>query len=189
MIRDGEIIYIPDFYQESEAVQLFDQLLKTISWRQDQITLFGKTNPVPRLQSLYGDEGISYRYSGMDLPATPWNEVLQSIKSRVESAAGHDFNAVLCNLYRDGKDSNGWHADDEPELGMNPVIASVSFGATRRFLLRHNNDAALKLEYPLSSGSLLIMKGPIQRFWKHHIPKESKVNMPRINLTFRKIIF
>lgn len=187
MMRDGEIVYIPDFIPALDSNIYFNRLMAAVKWQQDQITVFGKTYSVPRLQSLYGDDGVSYIYSGMTLPAHPWNEELTEIKERVEAATGVDFNAVLCNLYRDGKDSNGWHADDEPELGLHPVIASVSFGVTRRFLLRHNNDPDARMEYALNSGSLLVMKGAMQQHWKHQIPKELKVKAARINLTFRKI--
>lgn len=186
-IPDGEIIFHADFIPEGESIQWFTQLCKEVAWRQDFITLYGNTHLVPRLQALYGDPGISYKYSGMLLPALSWTPLLERIRQRVEAAASHKFNAVLCNLYRNGKDSNGWHADDEPELGKDPLIASLSLGVTRRFLLKHNKEPERRLEYALSSGSLLIMKGSLQTHWKHQIPKELKVSTSRINLTFRLI--
>lgn len=186
-LPDAEIIYYPHFFDKKEADILFDQLTSDIPWQQDDIRVFGKTHPQPRLTALYGNEGKSYSYSNIKMQPHPWNPLLQKIKSRVESVSGANFTTVLLNLYRDGKDSNGWHADNEKELGTNPIIASVSFGTERIFQLKHNTISNLKQNILLEHGSLLLMKGTTQHLWKHQIPKTSKTIGSRINLTFRVI--
>lgn len=158
-----------------------------IQWRRDHIRMFGKLVPIPRFSAWYGDEGMVYTYSGLKLEPNPWNAGLLHFKAAVEQVAQTTFNSVLLNWYRDGQDSMGWHADDEPELGPNPIIASVNLGATRRFLMRHISDKKHKFELPLSHGSLLIMGGQMQHYWQHAIPKERKVGDLRVNLTFRTI--
>ena len=146
------------------------------------------TRASPRLSAWYGDPSARYAYSGLSLEPIPWFPVLAEIKAEVEAASGAVFNSVLANLYRDGADSMGWHSDDEPELGERPVIASASFGAIRRFRLRHRHRRELDpVAVPLNHGSLLIMKGDTQSNWKHQIPKTRKVSEPRVNLTFRTI--
>ena len=142
----------------------------------------------PRLVAWFGDPGAAYTYSGLQLVPEPWSERLGSLRARTEGAAGHPFNSVLCNLYRDGNDSMGLHADAEPELGPNPVIASVSLGATRRFVLRHAKDRGERLDLDLAGGSLLVMSGTTQHFWRHGVPKQKKITDSRINLTFRRIL-
>jgi alkylated DNA repair dioxygenase AlkB len=139
------------------------------------------------LTALYGNEGKPYSYSNIKMQPHPWNLLLQKIKSKVESVSDTNFTTVLLNQYRDGKDSNGWHADNEKELGTNPIIASISFGAERTFQLKHNSNIDLKKSIVLEHGSLLLMKGTTQHFWKHQIPKTAKPVGPRINLTFRVI--
>lgn len=186
-LLDAEIIYFPNFFDKKEADILFDQLTSDIPWQQDDIRVFGKTHPQPRLTALYGNEGKSYSYSNIKMQPHPWNPLLQKIKSRVESVSGANFTTVLLNLYRDGKDSNGWHADNEKELGTNPIIVSVSFGTERIFQLKHNTISNLKQNILLEHGSLLLMKGTTQHLWKHQIPKTSKKIGSRINLTFRVI--
>lgn len=186
-LPDAEIIYYPHFFDKKEADILFDQLTSDIPWQQDDIRVFGKTHPQPRLTALYGNEGKSYSYSNIKMQPHPWNPLLQKIKSRVESVSGANFTTVLLNLYRDGKDSNGWHADNEKELGTNPIIASVSLGTERIFQLKHNTISNLKQNILLEHGSLLLMKGTTQHLWKHQIPKTSKTIGSRINLTFRVI--
>lgn len=184
---DGIVFFYAGFLTVEESDRFFSDLYESINWRQEQIKIFGKTRPVPRLTAWYGDAGKSYTYSGIEHHAQPWNPTLKLIKSKVEDIAEVSFNSVLLNLYRDGKDSMSWHSDDEPELGQNPIIASVSLGATRRFSLKHKISKNLKFNIDLTGGSLLLMKAETQHFWQHQIPKTSQVVEPRINLTFRII--
>lgn len=186
-LPDAEIIYYPHFFDKEEADAIFVQLKEEIPWQQDNIQVFGKIHPQPRLTALFGNEGKAYSYSNIKMQPHTWNPILQKIKSKVESVSDTNFTTVLLNLYRDGKDSNGWHADNEKELGKNPIIASVSFGAERVFQLKHHSILGLKQNILLEHGSLLIMKGTTQHFWKHQIPKTSKPIGERINLTFRII--
>lgn len=187
-LPDAEIEYYPNFFSEAEASQMFQQLLKEIPWQQDDITIFGKKYKQPRLTSFFGNEGKPYSYSNITMEPHNWSELLLKIKSKVEQTTGKTYSSVLLNLYRDGKDSNGWHADNEKELGQNPAIASVSFGEKRTFQLKHNSLKEAKQNIVLENGSLLLMKGPTQHYWKHQIPKTSKPINPRINLTFRTIL-
>jgi alkylated DNA repair dioxygenase AlkB len=186
-LPDAEIIYYPDFFKKKAADGFFEKLKTEIPWQQDDITVFGKTFQQPRLTALFGNEGKPYSYSNIVMQPHPWNSLLMFIKNEIEEVCAENFTTVLLNYYRDGKDSNGWHADDEKELGRNPVIASVSFGAERSFHLQHNTIKEQKLKINLEHGSLLIMKGATQHFWKHQIPKTAKPVGPRINLTFRII--
>jgi len=186
-LPNAEIIYYPHFFDKKEADVIFAELKKDIPWQQDDICVYGKIHPQPRLTALFGNEGKSYSYSNIKMQPHPWNPLLQKIKSKIESASDTNFTTVLLNQYRDGKDSNGWHADNEKELGINPIIASVSFGAERVFQLKHNSIPNLKQNILLEHGSLLLMKGSTQHFWKHQIPKTSKPIGERINLTFRII--
>ena len=186
-LPDAEIIYYPNFFDKEEADAIFDQLTNDIPWQQDDICVYGKIHPQPRLTALFGNEGKPYSYSNIKMQPHPWTMLLQKIKSKVESVSGTNFTTVLLNQYRDGKDSNGWHADNEKELGVNPIIASLSFGAERIFQLKHNSIPGLKQNILLEHGSLLLMKGTTQHFWKHQIPKTSKAIGSRINLTFRVI--
>jgi alkylated DNA repair dioxygenase AlkB len=159
---------------------------KNIKWKQDSINLYGKNMLLPRITSWFGDTGKSYSYSGINSNPNEWNAGLVSIKNSIEEVAGVKFNSVLMNWYRDGEDHLNWHADDEKELGVNPIIASVNFGATRDFVLRRN-DKSSKINIPLNHGTLLIMKGECQHYWQHSVPKRKKVKDTRINLTFRFI--
>ena len=181
------IEYHPNFFTAEKSTFLFEKLRNEIPWQQDNITVFGKTHRQPRLTSLFGNEGKPYSYSNIVMQPHHWNPLLMTIKNEIEAVCKETFTTVLLNLYRDGKDSNGWHADNEKELGKNPVIASVSFGAERMFHLQHNSIADAKLKINLENGSLLIMKGETQHYWKHQIPKTAKKIAPRINLTFRII--
>lgn len=185
-LPDSDISYFPDLFSKEKADELFAKLQAEIPWQQDKITVFGKTHPQPRLTALFGNEGKPYGYSGIMMQPHRWNTLLTHIKEAVEQAAEIHFTTVLLNYYRDGKDSNGWHADNEKELGRNPVIASVSLGAERFFHLRHNNKK-LTQKILLEHGSLLLMQGETQHCWKHQIPKTAKPIGPRINLTFRVI--
>jgi alkylated DNA repair dioxygenase AlkB len=186
-LPDAEIIYYSHFFDKNEADAIFAKLTTEIPWQQDDIKVFGKIHPQPRLTALFGNDGKPYSYSNIKMQPHPWSLLLQKIKLHIESITKTNFTTVLLNLYRDGKDSNGWHADNEKELGINPVIASVSFGAERSFHLKHNTDKSLKKTIVLEHGSLLLMKGTTQHFWKHQIPKTAKPIGSRINLTFRFI--
>lgn len=175
------------FWPAPEADALFAALRRELPWRQETITLFGRTSPVPRLTSWHGDPGTAYAYSGIAMDPAPWTPSLTAIKTRVEAAAGTRFNSVLANLYRDGRDGVAWHSDDEPELGPEPVIASASFGATRAFQLRAKADPSRRRTLLLPHGSLLVMRGSTQRLWRHQVPKTAKPVGERINLTFRLV--
>ncbi|SDH97515.1 Alkylated DNA repair dioxygenase AlkB [Flavobacterium omnivorum] len=186
-LPDAEIIYYPHFFDKEQADIIFAKLETDIPWQQDDIRVYGKMHPQPRLTALFGNEGKPYSYSNITMQPNPWNLLLQEIKAKIETVAATTFTTVLLNQYRDGKDSNGWHADNEKELGVNPVIASVSFGTERAFQLRHNFEKELKKTINLEHGSLLLMKGTTQHFWKHQIPKTAKTIGSRINGTFRVI--
>lgn len=158
-----------------------------INWKHDKIKLYGKEIPLPRLTSWHGDQGKDYTYSGIASQPSKWNEGLLYIKNEVEKIACEKFNSVLLNWYRNGEDCLSWHADDEKELGKNPIIASVNFGETRDFIIRRNDDHSKKITIPLSHGTLLVMRGEIQHFWQHSVPKRKKIKGSRFNLTFRNI--
>jgi alkylated DNA repair dioxygenase AlkB len=183
-LEDGNLIYFPNFIDQSESLLLFNFLSEEIAFDQHQITIFGKTFSTPRLESFHAKENRSYSYSGIKLQSKPFNQKLHLLCDKVEKATNSIFNSVLINLYRNGMDSNGWHADNEKELGENPVIASLSFGASRRFDLKHNTTQK-KCSIDLNSGDLLWMDGNIQNFYKHQVAKTKRVDCPRINLTFR----
>jgi alkylated DNA repair dioxygenase AlkB len=187
-LPDSDITSWPSFFGADDRARLFDALLTTTAWRQDSITMYGKPVPIPRLQAWYGDPGRTYTYSNIEMDPEPWTAALLEVKAAIEPVAGVRFNSVLCNRYRDGNDGVAWHSDDEPELGVDPVIASVSFGATRPFRFRHRLDPTLTHEIDLASGSLLVMRGPTQACWRHQIPKTAKPIGERINLTFRVIV-
>jgi len=186
-LADGEARLWPAAFEPEDASRLFDALRAGIHWRQEEIVIFGQRRRVPRLVAWHGDPGANYRYSGTDHVPEPWTPELERLRARAGQLSGAAFNAVLLNLYRDGRDGMGWHADDEPELGRDPVIASVSLGATRRFCLRHRRRKDLRLDVPLTHGSLLIMSGATQHNWVHALPKTATPVGERINLTFRRI--
>jgi alkylated DNA repair dioxygenase AlkB len=187
-LPEGELTYVSSFFSPSESNRLLQELVRDVAWRQDKIRLFGKEHLQPRLTAWYGDPGKSYTYSSLRLDPLPWTPPLLEIKGRVEEAAGVTFNSVLVNYYRHGQDSMGWHSDDEPELGQNPVIASVSFGGARRFSLRHKfRKEVERVSLELTHGSLLLMAGPTQHFWKHQVAKTARQVEPRLNLTYRFI--
>lgn len=186
-LPQGNVIYYPSFFSWEEADRFFQVLRESVPWQSDQIKVFGKTYDQPRLTSLFADNGKTYSYSGLTMTPHTFSPELLQIKSKVEEKAGADFTTCLLNLYRDGRDSNGWHADDEKELGRNPVIASVSFGASRYFHIRHKSDKTQKHKILLEHGSLLLMQGETQHFWQHQIAKTTKKVGERINLTFRVI--
>jgi alkylated DNA repair dioxygenase AlkB len=186
-LPNAAIEYYPSFLDVEQSNLLFNRLINEVPWQQDEIELYGKRHQQPRLTALYGNEGKPYSYSNIVMQPHPWNSLLTYIKEMVEEVCEVTFTTVLLNLYRDGKDSNGWHADNERELGRNPIIASLSLGAERMFHLKHNDKTDLRQRIVLENGSLLLMKGETQHFWKHQIPKTEKEIGKRINLTFRII--
>ncbi|TSD67243.1 alpha-ketoglutarate-dependent dioxygenase AlkB [Inquilinus sp. KBS0705] len=179
--------YRPGFFTSVESAGLMQELKNTIAWKQESIQMYGKLLNTPRLTAWYGDNSKTYAFSGKKYDPLPWTPALLFVKERIEQAAGISFNSVLLNDYRNGNDSVAWHADDEPELGVNPIIASVSFGQIRRFEVRHKHNHKLKYAVELENGSLLIMKGDLQHNWEHQVPKSKKPMSERINLTFRVI--
>ena len=186
-IPDADVYYYPNFISPERATKIFNTLLKKTNWQQDDIIVFGKTYPQPRLTALFGENSNPYSYSGITMHPTPFPEILIPLKREVEKLTGKKFTTCLANLYRNGQDSNGWHADNEKELGKEPVIASVSFGATRAFHLKHRSRKELKRKIELTNGSLLVMQGTTQTYWLHQIPKTKKPVSERINLTFRVV--
>jgi alkylated DNA repair dioxygenase AlkB len=187
ILENAVLEYFDNFYSEEKANILFNHLRSEILWKQDEIKIFGKVHNVPRLQAWYGDKEKSYSYSGIKMEPNKWIDSLSTIKFDVEKLTGYKVNSVLANLYRNGNDSNGWHADDEKELGENPVIASLSLGESRKFKMKHKEDKSIKKDILLTNGSLLIMSGETQEKWKHTIAKTKLKVGERINLTFRYI--
>lgn len=186
VIENGEYIFYPNFFPKSESDILLKGLRNNIVWKQESMNMYGKKIDFPRLTAWYGNNDKPYSFSGITLQPLPWTSEILTIKNKIEPIAKTVFNSVLLNLYRDGNDSISWHTDAEKELGINPIIASVNFGATRKFQLRHIKTKE-KLEIELTHGSLLIMQGELQHFWQHQVPKTSKPVGERINLTFRVI--
>ncbi len=187
-MKDAEVVLYPKFFSTEESSRLLTTLQETILWKQEAIKLYGKTIPTPRLTAWHGDTEARYSYSNIIHEPEPWTPELLEIKRRIETVCNSRFNFVLLNLYREGRDSMSWHSDDEPELGANPIIGSVSFGAPRRFHFRHKFDASLRQSVDLTDGSLLIMGGATQHFWRHQLPKTARPIAPRINLTFRTVM-
>lgn len=187
-LPDAQVRLVPGWLEPAAAASLMAGLLDQVPWEVHRIRLFGREVASPRLSCWIGDAGAAYRYSGTRFQPRPWLPALAALRGRLESELGQPFNSVLANRYRSGADAMGWHSDDEPELGPEPLIASVSLGATRRFVLRHRRDPALRLEVELAPGSLLLMGGPTQRHWKHALPRTARPVGERINLTFRRIL-
>jgi alkylated DNA repair dioxygenase AlkB len=184
----GETIFYPEFFSKETSDHYLDILSKSLNWKQEPIKMFGKMVMQPRLTALYGDKGKPYGYSGISMIPFPWTPELLEMKEKLLDFTGVEFTHVLCNFYRNGQDSMGWHRDNESVLGKKPTIASVTFGATRMFQIRHFESKSQKVEVPLSHGSLLIMSGESQHFWEHQLPKSKSCQGKRINLTFRKIL-
>lgn len=184
--RDGEIDFYEDFLGEDEADRLFQQLEISMDWQEEHLRMGGRTVRVPRRVAWHGDAGAVYRYSAVRHEPQPWTPELLALRTRLEDFCGHRFNSVLGNRYADGQDGMGWHADNEPELGTEPFIASLSLGAERRFDIRHNATREI-LHLSLGSGSLLNMGGTFQSHWQHRVAKAGGIIRPRINLTFRLI--
>jgi alkylated DNA repair dioxygenase AlkB len=188
-IPDAEVYYLPQLPLGRTADAVMQHLTEEVPWRAEEIVMFGLKMRQPRLTAWYGDPGCVYAYSGVRLEPLPWSATLRDAKARIEAAAAERFNSVLINYYRDERDSVGLHSDAEPELGPQPVIASLSLGAERVFVMKHKADRNVPtVRLRLASGSLLLMKGETQRNWRHGVPKQSRPCGPRINLTFRHII-
>jgi alkylated DNA repair dioxygenase AlkB len=184
---EGELYRVKAFYSQPEADRLFDIFYRKLSWQEESILIFGKPCKVPRLMCWYGDADAVYRYSGVEHRPLPWISELSAVKAQIERFSGCAFNSVLANLYRDGRDSMGYHADNEKELGANPAIASLSLGDARLFRLHHKKRRE-NLDIALEHGDLLIMAGVLQHHWVHAVPKTRQAKNPRINLTFRRIL-
>ena len=186
-LTDADVSFDPCWLGAAEADRLLHGLHEEIAWENHRIRLFGREHASPRLSCWIGDPGTAYRYSGALFEPHPWPPLLRPVRERLCEALGTGFNSVLANLYRDGRDCMGWHSDDESELGAAPVIASLSLGATRRFVLKHRRDPERKLGIELPHGSLLVMAGATQRNYRHALPRTARVASARINLTFRCI--
>lgn len=187
-LADADLAFDPHWLERGSAQTLFDELLATIPWEVHRIRLFGREVDSPRLSCWIGDPDAAYTYSGTRFVPRPWPQALLPVRERLSRESGVDFNSVLANLYRNGNDSMGWHSDSEAELGPQPTIASLSLGATRRFVLKQRRDPSVKLAVELPPGSLLLMRGYTQTNYKHALPRTAKPVGARINLTFRRIV-
>lgn len=188
-IVDADVVLYKNVSLGQSYDNLFSDLVDNTAWRQEKLTIYGKTHLQPRLSAWYGSKELVYSYSGITMIPRPWSQTLLDLKARIESLVSQEFNSVLLNYYRNHRDGMGMHSDDEPELGKQPVIASLSLGEERTLLLRHryrNDLNTIKISLP--SGSLMIMKGDMQSYWKHGIAKQKHPCGPRLNLTFRNII-
>jgi len=186
-LAGASLSFDPHWLSPEQADALFAVLHAGIAWEVHRIRLFGRLVDSPRLSSWIGDPGAGYVYSGARFEPRPWPEALNAVRDRLAAATGERFNSVLANLYRDGRDAMGWHSDDERELGARPVIASLSLGATRRFVLKHRRQPECRLTLELPHGSLLLMSGETQANYRHGLPRTARPVGPRINLTFRRI--
>lgn len=187
-LEDAQVRLARGWLAPAESTALMATLLREVPWEVHRIRLFGREVDSPRLSCWIGDAGAAYRYSGSRFEPRPWLPPLAALRERLQDQLGVPFNSVLANRYRSGADAMGWHSDDEPELGPEPLIASISLGATRRFVLRHRRDPALRLALDLEPGSLLLMAGTTQRHWKHALPRTARPVGERINLTYRRIL-
>ena len=184
---DGSAVLFPDFLSESDADDFFEGLHAQTPWEQNFIRLFGKDVSEPRLSAWHAEADLPYTYSGVPRTPHPWKEPLSSLRTACEAHTGQSFNGALLNLYRTGLDAMGWHSDNEAVNGPNPVIASISLGAERRFDFRHKQSREM-ISVVLPHGSLLVMSGACQTFWLHRIAKTTRQTEPRINVTFRRLI-
>lgn len=184
--QDPDIYYQAEFLTPHEADQLFASLQSELNWRQDQIHLYGRAVYIPRLQAFVADPGVRYTYSGLTLEGSGFPPSLKRLQAKLANQLSLQFNALLANLYRDGRDTMGWHSDDEAELGPAPVIASITLGAERSFKFRPKGGGE-SWGIELQHGSLLLMGAGVQARWQHSIPKRSRCQQARINLTFRQI--
>jgi alkylated DNA repair dioxygenase AlkB len=182
--KDGEVYYLPDFFSKIESEKLFTVLLDEIEWQQDEVMMFGKKIITKRKVAWYADAGITYTYAGVKKSGLEWTSALIGIKQKVEAITGAKYNACLLNLYHEGEEGMGWHQDNEKEMVAGSSIASLSFGAVRKFAFKHATTNE-RLDIELAHGSLLDMKGEIQAHWYHSLPKTTRIKQMRINLTFR----
>ncbi len=183
---DGESYYFGKVFNSENSSHYFDRLVRTISWKNDEVIIFGKRIITKRETAWYGDDGCEYVYSGISRKPMPWTNELSELKKMAEKISENKFNSCLLNLYHDGDEGMSWHSDDESSLGKDIVIASISFGAERKFVFRHKKTKE-KISTILEDGSLLVMKGQTLFNWHHALPKSKKIKQPRINLTFRRI--
>lgn len=186
-VKDGKLICFNGFINETASAILIDKLRKEIIWKQETLKIFGRQYLTPRLTAWYGDAGMTYSYSGLKFHPEDWSPSLQEVKQQIEQKIQYTFNSVLLNWYRNGNDSMGWHADDEKELGKNPVIASLSLGQARFLQFRRKDNHKDSFKILLENGSLLIMSETLQHHWQHALPKSNKPMGERMNLTFRTI--
>lgn len=184
---DGSALFYDSVLEEHDSALIFSNLFDCLPWEARTLRMFGREIPQPRLIAWFADPGCEYSYSGISMNNNSWTPELLELKAVCEQFAGTTFNSTLANLYRNGNDKMSWHSDDEPELGIEPCIASLSLGATRRFKFRHRETKEV-VDCSLPSGSLVVMSGLSQKMWQHEVPRESKVTEPRINLTFRRVL-
>ncbi len=185
---NADLHYFPHFLERERADFLLQKILNETAWHQEEIRIAGVARKQPRLSAWIGDQNAHYSYSGLQLSPAPWTPILQQLRSEIQVQCQCKFNSVLLNLYRNEQDAMGWHSDDEKELGSQPNIASLSLGASRRFLLKHKTKKELRYSVTLQHGSLLLMSGDTQRHWLHAIARETRPCTARINLTFRLIV-
>lgn len=185
--QDGEVYYHGRIMEMQKANQFRDELMTEIAWENDQAVIFGKLIITKRKVAWYGDSQFSYTYSGITKTALPWTPALESLKRMAEELSGESFNSCLLNLYHTGEEGMAWHSDGEKDLKKNGAIASLSFGAERKFAFKHKQTGEVVNTF-LEHGSLLVMKGTTQTHWLHRLPPTKKVDAPRINLTFRTIV-
>lgn len=184
---DGTVNYYGQIFSDKEAFDVFDSLLKEIQWKNDQAVVFGKVIETKRKVAWYGDIPFKYTYSNITKEALPWTDLLLKLKELVELKTNEKYNSCLLNLYHDGSEGMAWHSDGEKQLKPNGAIASLSFGAERKFAFKHKQTKEV-IALQLASGSLLVMKDETQINWLHRLPPTTKVKLPRINLTFRTIL-
>jgi len=184
LIKDDGVVQYCSHYDDSHSL---NSLIEGIIWRNDTITMFGKTHPLPRLTAWYGDHNIQYTYSRITMTSEYWTPALLELKTKLEKDLNAKFNSVLINYYRDGNDHMSWHTDNERTLGREPLIASLSYGAERIFQLKHKKDKNKKFDIVAEDKSLIVMKGSLQENWYHRIAKSKKIKSPRLNLTFRYV--
>lgn len=184
-LPDAALYFDPHWLVDHDT--LMAELAATVAWEQHRVRLFGREHPAPRLNAWFSDPGVHYRYSGLTLAPAPWPPALAAVRALLERDVGRRFNSVLLNYYRDGRDGMGMHSDDEPELGPEPAVATVTLGGARRFVMRHRQRRELRWECELGGGSLLVMAGRSQHCWRHAVPKTMRTVAPRISLTFRLV--
>ena len=185
---DGTVLYFGPVLGAEQALQYYEKLLHDMPWQHDEAIIYGKRIITKRKVAWYGDKNFAYTYSNTTKYALPWTTELLELKQLTEQVSGHKFNSCLLNLYPTGQEGMSWHSDDEPELGPQPVIASISLGAARDFRLRRKDRSTAPFNLRLAHGSLLCMGGDTQAHWQHSLPRRTRVTTPRINLTFRRVL-